>query len=498
MTKASTQYSTTTEQRSSNLTAKASLQMLQTCAHNYFANRIMHIEYYGDGATHGDARTLARLQHKIESLSVASIPSCHSKEEEADEDDATTNYDPQHDADDSAHSSDDEGDDLDSGDGGVVEQRSISRGNSQGESVSLEADERQMQLEVFGGSVLEDFRHVWGWEPTTDNNALCWTHGSMLARAHEVAGLIVKGKWIEAGDVLHDVGLRFRDEQEDYARACECFLRYFVVSDKARRTLNDRPTSKKHRNDDASISRSEKLRETLLDCPNALWLSAQQCAAMSLYGDTHKLLLAALSECNASRSKAKSLAGGAGDDRAGWQNLLRQLALLQRKVHLDLGICYDWLSESLGARHVLPIAWRNCAILALHNFDAVLNPSLHPECQNSVQSSKLLWDSDACKAVVNAASAFLHLGKVVAAERCARIALSAGLSLNSRELRTHNTHDSEAYGDEYGVQSGGGQSSVNVSKAVGVLGRCLESQHKMRAAVLCFRTELEVLHAHVR
>lgn len=250
----------------------------------------------------------------------------------------------------------------------------------------------------------------------------------------------------------------------------------------------------------------------LLDIPCSLWRAAQQCAALGSPVDAERFLTKALAACKFSYNKVKRAASvlSAQQDPNTWptehvETILTELLKLWRKVHLDAGVNLQDLADASKCRSSNPEVWRNGLILAIEHFNAVLDPNLHPRtiaeagrgerhpCDPSKHGRG--WDTDACKALINAANIFLSTGKVAAAERCARVALSAaidGTGAAGGSLGEDLVDDQGSSDEEFGESSDGSGMAPCKAKAVSALARCLENRGRMFGALVCYRVEFEV------
>jgi hypothetical protein len=102
-------------------------------------------------------------------------------------------------------------------------------------------------------------------------------------------------------------------------------------------------------------------------------------------------------------------------------------------------------------------------------------------------------DSPACKALVNTANLFLSVGKVAAAERCARVALSVAVVVQQSHHRQQRQQSSAAGDEDDELEIRRSEPPTpNVSLALVALARCLQRRGALEAAALCFRVEFEV------
>ena len=224
------------------------------------------------------------------------------------------------------------------------------------------------------------------------------------------------------------------------------------------------------------------------------------------------LLSQALTACKFSCARVKRAESvlSAQQDAKKWptkhvESILTQLLKLSRKVHLDAGVNLQDLVDVSNCRRSDPKVWRNGLILAIEHFNAVLDPNLHPRTVAEAGYGELRlcdpskhgrgWDTDACKALINAASVFLSAGKVAAAERCARVALSAaidGTGGDGGSLGEDLADDEGSSDEEFGESSRGSGMAPCKAKAVSALARCLENRGRMFGALVCYRVEFEV------
>lgn len=352
---------------------------------------------------------------------------------------------------------------------------------------NLSKKEKELQNEIFEASVVEELISIFGkgkshFKPKSDY--LLWSEKSFEPSSDTLPQMLQRRDWNQIGSFFFELGTCFSHQQSN-SRALSCFARGHAVVCKAREEIDKRWLNITQIQSDVELS---LYRFTIVDGPLNLWRCSQQCTKLSIPTRAYRLLHRASVECNDGITRVRSamqlLKSISTKDTQWWNETLNQVLTIKRRVHIDLGLCLHGLVDHINSIHH-PNAWRSGVLLAATQFNKVLDKSLLPQrTDTAYQSTRMNLgdvDSNACKALINMGNLFHDVGKIAAAELCARTAFRSAILLK-RNISSADKDDDATIESVSGI----------ISCALNAIARCLERRHMFRGAVLCYLVDIEV------